>query len=68
MNKYEITDDGYKIFNKTNNKKFIIIDYDEIKLLKENNLKLKKDFNKLLDLMRNTQINLYEQKLNRRII
>lgn len=68
MNQYEITDDGYKIFNKTNNKKFIIIDYDEIKLLKENNLKLKKDFNKLLDLMRNTQINLYEQKLNRRII
>lgn len=68
MNEYEITDDGYKIFNKTNNKKFIIIDYDEIKLLKENNLKLKKDFNKLLDLMRNTQINLYEQKLNRRII
>jgi len=68
MNKYEITDDGYKIFNKNNNKKFIIIDYDEIKLLKENNLKLKKDFNRLLDLMRNTQINLYEQKLNRRII
>ncbi len=68
MNEYEITDDGYKIFNKNNNKKFIIIDYDEIKLLKENNLKLKKDFNKLLDLMRNTQINLYEQKLNRRII
>jgi len=68
MNEYEITDDGYKIFNKNNNKKFIIIDYDEIKLLKENNLKLKKDFNRLLDLMRNTQINLYEQKLNRRII